>query len=104
MTDPPNFKAGETETKVKVPALAANSEVGFTDTLGNIDEGKNQLAVRFKTTYFFILKKGHRKYSHLTFDRDGNSHFDTNSPGTVWNHSCPMEQWVSLWWQTRVLH
>jgi hypothetical protein len=44
VTDPPNFKAGETETKVKVPALAANSEVGFTDTLGNIDEGRNQLA------------------------------------------------------------
>ncbi|XP_061172919.1 adhesion G-protein coupled receptor V1-like [Saccostrea echinata] len=38
VTDPPNFKAGETETKVKVPALAANSEVGFTDNLGSIDE------------------------------------------------------------------
>lgn len=42
VTDPPNFKVGETETKVKVPPLAANSEVGFTDTLGSIDEGKKQ--------------------------------------------------------------
>lgn len=41
VTDPPNFKVGETETKVKVPPLAANSEVGFTDTLESIDEGNN---------------------------------------------------------------
>lgn len=42
VTDPPNFKVGETETKVKVPPLAANSEVGFTDTLESIDEGNKQ--------------------------------------------------------------
>lgn len=43
VTEPPNFKIGETETKVKVPAVAANSEVSFTDSLGTINEGKSQV-------------------------------------------------------------
>lgn len=41
VTEPPNFKIGEIETKVKVPAVAANSEVSFTDSLGTINEGKS---------------------------------------------------------------
>lgn len=35
-----NFKVGEIEIKVKVSFLVVNSEVGFIDILGSIDEGK----------------------------------------------------------------
>lgn len=40
MIDFLNFKVGEIEIKVKVLSLVVNSEVGFIDILGSLDEGK----------------------------------------------------------------
>lgn len=37
---PPQFKAGQTESKIQVPAIAANSKVGFKETMASVDEGK----------------------------------------------------------------
>ena len=40
MTEPPVFKAGETEVKVSVPEIAANSKVGFQANVANVNEGE----------------------------------------------------------------
>ena len=40
MTDPPKFMASQTEVKVTVPEIAANSKVGFQETVANVNEGK----------------------------------------------------------------
>ena len=39
VTEPPVTKAEEINVVIPVPAIAANSEVGFKDSLGSIDEG-----------------------------------------------------------------
>ena len=40
VTEPPRLKAGETEAQIPVPALAANSKVGFKDTVVTVNEGE----------------------------------------------------------------
>ena len=39
VTEPPKFQPGETEAKISVPTEAANSVIGFQDSLAAIDEG-----------------------------------------------------------------
>ena len=45
MTEPPSFKGGETEVKVRVPEIAANSKVGFQATVANVNEGELLTAI-----------------------------------------------------------
>ncbi|XP_055956200.1 adhesion G-protein coupled receptor V1 [Patella vulgata] len=40
-TDPPTLKAGQTEAKIAVPKLAANSKIGFLNTIVSVDEVSN---------------------------------------------------------------
>lgn len=39
VTMPPKFQAGQTEAKVQVPAIAANSKVGFKEVMASVIEG-----------------------------------------------------------------
>ncbi|XP_041376199.1 adhesion G-protein coupled receptor V1-like [Gigantopelta aegis] len=52
VTEPPRLKAGETEALIPVPALAANSKVGFKDTVVSVNEDSNMVTldlIRFGT-------------------------------------------------------
>ncbi|KAK3601208.1 hypothetical protein CHS0354_004408 [Potamilus streckersoni] len=51
VTDPPKFQAGETEAKVVVPAVAANSKVGFLTTVASVDEAS-------RTSTLTVIRQG----------------------------------------------
>ncbi|KAL3865787.1 hypothetical protein ACJMK2_043142 [Sinanodonta woodiana] len=51
VTDPPKFQAGETEAKVIVPAVAANSKVGFLATVASVDEAS-------RTSTLTVIRQG----------------------------------------------
>ena len=57
---PPELVAGKTVAKVAVPQEAANSEIGFLETVATIDEGK------LKDQYFnFVLFEAVCYYLYL---------------------------------------
>ncbi|KAJ8305198.1 hypothetical protein KUTeg_017250, partial [Tegillarca granosa] len=69
VTMPPKFKLGETETKVIVPAIAANSEVGFKSDLFSVDEVT-------RTSLITVVRRG----TYGTIDVSWKSGLPSNPP------------------------